>query len=269
MINFLRFGSASLFAAAQEEKIREEKIRKEYSSKAEQLVTKLKDCKLDSNEQKDVIQNASFGFEVIDHVLRKIKYVETWNASSEKELERCASKVEKCRKKHREENSRANILYNAKVAESHQAGNCHEMALIGFKYLLEKSEKKSNLRFSISILKNHVFLVIGIKDKPNIQIWPCEDSIYDKDLGKTAILCDIWAKKVYHVSEINTELSDLDGRDNQLRVVCEPFFRSYLGIVQQDNPMKLIHYCECKKGVPALMAHIIWTEEKGHKIIKD
>jgi len=90
----------------------------------------------------------------------------------------------------------------SRLASEAHAGNCAEMADIGLAYCLSKGIY-DRLIDEVTIKNgDHDFLVIG-RDP--------ESDLHDyRTWGRDAVVCDIWAKKIYPVSAIEENLYDLE-----------------------------------------------------------
>jgi hypothetical protein len=203
-------------------------------AKIENVVKNITEITLNPQEQAEVEENAFLALETIDHVLGIIKYSNTLGADTLSELKTIFGRVQQCRKEWFPI-PKTDLLSRVGIIEKHQAGNCDEMAKVGFVYLFNKTMGKNNLAFGVWSILRHTFLIIGTQGDVCTSVTEGESETYCAFFGKTAVICDPWAGKVYHVSNINAMLEDYIGLNENLQPKTQPF-RHKPGLMRDQCP---------------------------------
>ncbi len=222
-----------------------------YLAKIENVVKNVTEITLNAQEQAEVEVNASLAFETIYHVLETVKYCYTWGADSLSEFKTMLSRVQQCRKEWFPI-PKTDLLSRVGIIEKHQAGNCDEMAKVGFAYLFHKTMGKNNLEFGVWSTLKHTFLIIGTQGDVRTSVTEGESESYSTLFGRTAVVCDPWTGKVYHVSNINAMLEDYIGLDENFKPKTQPF-RHKPGLMRDQCPNYIFpcYTAVCQKGVQA------------------
>jgi hypothetical protein len=95
-----------------------------------------------------------------------------------------------------------NYYYNIQLTLQSHLGNCHELAVMALKYILDNEPKIDAEIFRIKG-GDHVFLVVGRDKNSNLS-----DPL---SWGENAYFCDPWADKVYPAKAYKSQLSNYEG----------------------------------------------------------
>lgn len=95
-----------------------------------------------------------------------------------------------------------NYYYNIQLTLQSHLGNCHELAVMALKYILDNEPKIDAELFRIKG-GDHVFLVVGRNNNSNTR-----DPL---SWGENAYICDPWSDKVYPAKEYKSQLSNYEG----------------------------------------------------------